>query len=435
MFTLGYSFRPWNEGRAIADGPSILRYLRDTAEEYDINKKIRLNHRVRRASWCSKNALWTVEIERGSHADGVAFTCHFLFCCSGYYDYAAGFTPAFPGVDNFQGEIIHPQRWPEDCSYDGKRVVVIGSGATAITLVPEMAKSAAGVTMLQRSPSYIMSAPYEDALAKALQGRLPRSLRYWLVRWKNIFAGMVLFSLSRRRPQYIKRWILKRTRDVLGQDYDVQRHFTPRYDPWDQRLCLAPDGDLFRAIKAGRVSVVTDEVVAITETGIKLRRGAELPADIIVTATGLNLVALGGMQLTVDGRPVNLSKTVNYRGAMFSGIPNLAAVLGYTNASWTLRCELTCNYICRLLNHLARSGQDTCTPQLDETSLGREQFLSLSSGYVLRAADQLPRQGSRKPWRFHQNYVLDLLSLKFSPLEDGVLRFSRTADTIRDAES
>jgi cation diffusion facilitator CzcD-associated flavoprotein CzcO len=428
MFTLGYSFRPWVEGKAIADGHSILKYINDTAKDHGVDKHIRFHHLVKRASWSSKQALWDIEAECGPDKEIIRFTCNFLFLCSGYYSYVEGYTPVFSGTERFRGPVIHPQKWPETLAYADKRVVVIGSGATAVTLVPAMAKSAAQVTMLQRSPTYVVARPEQDGLANFLRRHLPASVAYGLVRWRNILFGIYFFRLCKRSPERVKKWILKQVQAALGADYDVSRHFTPHYNPWDQRMCLVPDGDLFESIKAGKAKVVTDEIDTFTERGIKLRSGTELEADIIVTATGLKLVALGDIQLKVDGRTIDPSKTMNYRGTMYAGIPNLASVFGYTNASWTLKSELTCNYICRVLNRMSREGYQVCVPQNDDPSVQPEPWLNLSSGYIQRVADKLPKQGSKVPWKLHQNYVKDIINLRYGSLDDGVIRFLNPTD-------
>jgi monooxygenase len=431
MFTLGYSFRPWVEGKAIADGHSILKYINDTAKDHGVDKNIRFHQLVKRASWSSKDALWTVEVEGGEDKQTLHYTCNFLFLCSGYYSYRQGYLPEFPGSGRFSGTVVHPQKWPENLDYANKRVVVIGSGATAVTLVPAMAKTAAQVTMLQRSPTYVVSRPEQDAMANVLRRYLPSKVAYFLVRWRNILFGIYFFNLCKRNPERVKKWILNQAQAVLGPDYDIGKHFTPRYNPWDQRMCLVPDGDLFEAIKAGKAAVVTDEIDTFTEHGIKLRSGQELPADIIVTATGLSLVALGEVQLEVDGRLVDPAKILNYKGTMYGGIPNLASVFGYTNASWTLKSELTCNYICRVLNHMDRGGYQVCVPQNEDPSLTVEPWLNLSSGYIQRVADKLPKQGSKVPWKLHQNYVKDVASLKYGSLDDGVIRFLNPADNLQ----
>jgi cation diffusion facilitator CzcD-associated flavoprotein CzcO len=424
MYTLGYRFKPWKEAKAIADGPSILKYVRETAAENGIDRHIRFHHHVKRAAWSSEDACWTVEAERGPDREIARFTCNFLLMCSGYYDYAGGYDPAFPGKERFQGPVIHPQKWPEDLDYAGKRVVVIGSGATAVTIVPEMAKTAAHVTMLQRSPTYVVSRPAEDAMANWLRARLPAKLAYSIVRWRNVLFGLFFFNQARKKPEVAKQRIIGIVREQLGPDYDVDKHFTPRYNPWDQRLCLVPDADLFAAIKAGTASVVTDHVDTFTETGIRLKSGEELPADVIVTATGLNLQLVSGLEVTVDGRRADLSQSMSYKGMMFSGVPNLASVFGYTNASWTLKADLTSEYVCRLLNYMDRRGVEVATPEKHE-EVAEAPWLDFSSGYVVRAMDKFPKQGAKHPWKLYQNYVLDLFTLRYGKIDDGVMAFSK----------
>jgi monooxygenase len=427
MFTLGYSFKPWTEPKAIADGPRILNYVRETAAENGIDRKIRYRHRVKRASWSTPDARWTVEAERivGEGAtETVAFTCNFLFSCAGYYKYEEGYTPEFAGTADFAGRIIHPQKWPEDLDYAGKRVVVIGSGATAVTLVPEMAKTAGHVTMLQRSPTYVVSRPAQDPLANKLRRNLPAKIAYHLIRWRNVLWGMYFFQLSRRKPAEVKRLILGGVRMALGPDYDVATHFTPRYNPWDQRLCLVPDGDLFNAIRENRASVVTREIDTFTKNGIRLKDGSELPADIIVTATGLVLEVLGGVQVSVDGRAVDFSRELTYKGMMYADVPNLASSFGYTNASWTLKCDLTCEYVCRLINYMERHNYRQCMPHNADPAIEALPSLDFSSGYVQRAVAKMPKQGSKRPWRLYQNYALDIVSLRFGKVDDGVMQYS-----------
>jgi monooxygenase len=425
MYTLGYSFRPWEQANAIADGPSILEYVRDTAREHGIDRRIRFGHQVKRASWSSQDARWTVEAERGSAKEAVQFTCNFLFACGGYYKYAEGYTPDFPGVERFAGRIVHPQKWTDDIGYAGKRVIVIGSGATAVTLVPELAKKAAHVTMLQRSPTWVVARPSKDEGAIKLRKWLPPMLAYGITRWKRVLLQQYFFNLCRRNPARARRLLLGGVRAYLGPDYDLERHFTPRYNPWEQRLCLVPDADLFRAIRSGKASVVTDRIETFTETGIELASGAQLEADLIVTATGLNLEVLGGLQITVDGERVDPAATYNYKGLMYSGVPNLASSFGYTNASWTLKCDLTCEYVCRLLNHMRSHGYSQCTPRNADADLAGEPWVDFSSGYIQRSLHLFPKQGSKPPWRLRQNYARDIMTLRFGRIDDGYMEFSK----------
>jgi monooxygenase len=419
MFTLGYRFRPWTEPKAIADGPSILRYIEDTADEFDVQRQVRLNHRVVSASWSSGEARWMVDVHRADTDERVTISCGFLYVCSGYYRYDEGFSPKFPGAERFTGRIIHPQHWPQDLDYNGKRVVVIGSGATAVTLVPTLAETAEHVTMLQRSPSYIVARPARDPLADRLRAWLPHKLAYAIVRWKNALQGTAVFQLSRRRPEFMKSLLRNAAIKQLPDGYAVDTHFAPSYNPWDQRICLVPDGDLFTAIREGRASVVTDHIDTFTETGIRLQSGTELRADIVVSATGLNMLAIGGMRLEVDGRDVELSETVSYKGMMLSGVPNFAWTIGYTNASWTLKADLVAEYVCRLLNYMDANGFATVTPDATSATAAHP-FIDLTSGYVHRSAAKLPKQGDRAPWRLHQNYVRDVLLLRRGPINDDV---------------
>ena len=430
MFTLGYSFRPWTSDRVIAEGPLIRDYIRDSAQVYGITPHIRFGHTVTAASWRSDEARWTVSV---ATADGPrSFRCRFLFFCSGYYDYAQGYEPAWPGRESFGGRIVHPQHWPQDLDYAGRKVVVIGSGATAVTLLPEMAKTAAHVTMLQRSPSYIIALPARDSIGTFLLRLLPRRAAYALIRWKNILITIGLFQYMRRRPQQAARFLVKQAqKQTRLPDAETRKHLTPRYDPWDQRLCIAPDADIFKVLRSGQASIVTDEIERFTPQGLRLASGAELQADVIVTATGLQLKMSGGAQLTVDGRPVDPSRCLTYKGMMYSGVPNLAAALGYTNASWTLKAELIARYTCRLLNHMRDRRLDVCVPWHEDTGEPTEPAINLTSGYVQRAAALLPRQGMRPPWRVYQNYVRDLLSLKLSSLHDGAMRFAARGETPR----
>ncbi len=423
MYTLGYSFKPWTEAKAIADGPSILKYVRETARDYGIDQHIRYGHKVTSAAWSTEAACWTVTSTR-SDGTSVQITANFIFLCGGYYSYDGGYTPQFPGADLFKGEIVHPQTWPEVLDYSGKQVVIIGSGATAVTLVPEMAKTAGHVTMLQRSPTYVVSRPAQDAMANSLRKWLPAMLAYNLIRWRNVLFGMWFFRLARNKPQAVKKNIIEMVRQHLGPDYDVATHFTPSYNPWDQRLCLVPDSDLFEAINQGTASVVTDHIETFTQDGIKLMSGAELKADVIVTATGLVLQVMNGLKIIVDGRAIDPGQTLSYKGMMYEGVPNLASSFGYTNASWTLKCDLTCEYVCRLLNQMKRTGFRQVIPRNSDPSVERQPWLDFSSGYVQRAMDKFPKQGSKAPWRLHQNYAMDIMSLRYAKLEDGALEFS-----------
>ena len=422
MYTLGYSFRPWTNAKAIADGPSILAYVRETAEAYGIEKKIRYQHRVTRASWSTAEARWTVDVLDGASGETVRFSCSFLFACAGYYDYDEGYTPDIAGRERFTGRVVHPQKWTPDIDYEGKQVVVIGSGATAMTLVPELSKKAAHVTMLQRSPTYIMSAPESDKIANWLRARLPSKAAYAITRWKNVTLGMAFYQYCRRFPAGAKKLLVGQVKKALrGSAEDA--HFTPTYNPWDQRLCLVPDGDLFKSMRDGHVSVVTDQIESFTETGLRLKSGQDLPADLVVTATGLKLKFLGGVTLEVDGKAIEPSKTMTYKGIMCSGVPNLAFAIGYTNASWTLKCDLTSEYVCRLLNYMEARGYSQCCPRRD-AQVKEEPLLDFTSGYVQRSIAELPRQGSVTPWKLHQNYALDRVLLRHAPLEDRVLQFS-----------
>jgi monooxygenase len=425
MYTLGYAFKPWKEAKAIADGPSILNYVRETATDGGIDKHIRFNHRVVGARWSSEAARWTIEAQRSDTGETVELTCSFLLSCAGYYRYDEGYTPQFEGRERFTGEIVHPQHWPEDLDYAGKRVVVIGSGATAVTIVPAMAETAAHVTMLQRSPSYVVSLPAIDPIADFVRRYLPTKLAYSVVRWKNVLLGSLLYNLSRRRPTFMKKLIRRGVVSQLPDDFDVDTHFKPRYNPWDQRMCLIPNANLFQALSNGSASMVTDRIATFTETGIKLESGDELQADVVVTATGLNMLVFGGLNLSVDDREIAMPDTMAYRGTMLSGVPNFAYSIGYTNASWTLKCDLTCQYVCRLLNHMRERGYDSCTPVNNDPSVVGEPLLDFSSGYVQRSIHLFPQNGSRAPWKLRQSYPRDVIALRYGQLEDGTLRFGR----------
>lgn len=429
MHTLGYRFRPWSEAEAIADGPAILSYLADTAREYGIDRHIRYRQRVVAAEWSSADALWTVEIE--SDEGRKQMRCSFLAGCCGYFDYDNGYQPDFPGRERFQGDFVHPQHWPEDLDYSGKRVVIIGSGATAVTLVPAMSRSAAKVTMLQRSPSYVVAMPGKDPVANAMKRVLPDGAAHFLTRWKNVLLQTAFYRLSRKQPKLVSKVLRESVKRQLPPDYDVDTHFNPRYDPWDQRICLVPDADLFRAIRSGRAEVVTDEIATFTEAGIELRSGAEIEADVVVSATGFNLLPLGGLGLKVDGEEVLLPDRLAYKGMMLQGVPNFIFAVGYTNASWTLKVDLTCEYLCRLLAYMDEHDYAQAMPLNVADDVVDEPFLDFYSGYVIRSLDKFPRQGSKRPWRLDQNYARDVPALRYGAIDDGAMDFAKAGD--RDA--
>jgi cation diffusion facilitator CzcD-associated flavoprotein CzcO len=434
MFTLGYDFKPWTDAKSIADGDAIRDYIRETAREYRVDERIRYRHRVVAAAWSSEDARWTVDVVRTDGSDAAAtgggaagrlrMTCSFLWVCAGYYRYDEGYTPEFAGIADYAGRVVHPQHWPDDLDYEGKRVLVIGSGATAVTLVPAMAEKAAHVTMLQRSPSYILSLPSVDPIGTMVRRRLSAERAYAVVRWKNVLLGGFLYRLSRRRPAVVKSMLRKGAIKQLPEGYDVDTHFSPAYDPWDQRLCLVPDGDLFRAVRHGRASLVTDRIDRFTEKGVRLQSGEELEADVVVTATGLNLQPIGGLALTVDGAPADLPGRLTYKGMMLDGIPNFVFVVGYTNASWTLKADLVSGYVCRLLKHMADNGYAKAMP-VAPAAMPTLPLIDLQSGYVLRSLDQMPRQGAEAPWRLYQNYPKDLRLMRRGELEDGALQLVR----------
>ena len=423
MNTLGYRFKPWTERKSLADGPSILKYIEDTARDNGTLAKIRFNHRVVAADFSTAEERWLIEVERTDSGEHIQLTCGFLYICSGYYRYDAGYSPEFPGVERFNGPLIHPQHWPEDLDYEGKRIMVIGSGATAVTLVPALAEKAAHVTQLQRSPTYVISVPNVDPIANALHRRLPTKPAYTLVRWKNVLLQTLIYQISRRRPQLLRRLLRRGVVRALPEGFDVDTHFNPSYDPWDQRLCMVPDGDLFRTLSAGRAEIVTDRIKTFTERGIELESGSELEADIVISATGLNLLLFGGAKLAVDGEQVNYPRTMAYKGMMLSGVPNMVFTVGYTNASWTLKADLVAEYVCRLLNHMDSRGYSQCMPVADPL-VEEVPLLDFSAGYVMRSIDQLPKQGSRDPWNLRMNYALDLRTLRHGPLEDSAMSFT-----------
>jgi len=417
MYTLSFPFRPWRSDVAIVDGESIRQYVEDTAREGGVLERTRFGHRVVRADWSSAEQRWTVEAEAGAKRE--RFTCRYLYMASGYYDYACPHRPQWPGESQYRGRIVHPQHWPGDLDHGGKSVAVIGSGATAVTLVPALARTAAHVTMVQRTPSYIVARPSRDAIAGALQRALPARVAHGLTRWKNILLTAFLFSRARKQPAKFKRWIADQQRHELGADYPLERDFAPPYAPWDQRLCLVPDADLFAALRDGKASIATGTIEGFTPTGLKLDSGEEIAADVVVTATGLNMKLLGGVALSIDGQPVEPSRHLIYKGMMLSGVPNLFIAFGYTNASWTLRSDLTARATCRLLNHMRRTGLAVCTPRAD-AGVEQRPIMDLTSGYVERAAAMLPKQGNRHPWRVPQNHLADLLKMTFSPIGQGL---------------
>ncbi|MDX1405503.1 MAG: NAD(P)/FAD-dependent oxidoreductase [Woeseiaceae bacterium] len=427
MFTLGYNFKPWRDGKAIADGPAILEYIKETAAEGDVDRHIRYGHLVKSIDWSSQDACWTIRAEHKDSDDTVTVRGRFILMCAGYYSYEQGHTPEFKGRERFQGQIVHPQSWPEDLDYKDKKVVCIGSGATAVTLVPAMAEDARHVVMLQRSPTYMVSRPDTDVIANLLRKLLPEKIAYAITRWKNIRFQQVVYRRTRTHPDKVKRKLLDMVRKEMGPDYDIDTHFTPHYNPWDQRLCLVPNSDFFEAIKAGKSSIVTDRIDTFTENGIRLASGRELEADIIVTATGLSLVLLGGVELRVDGEPVTLAETFSYLGMMYSGVPNLVTIFGYINASWTLRADLTSAYACRIINHMEQTGLRQCTPHLranDQKMTSRPWITDFSSGYMQRVMHLFPKQGDRAPWLNTQNYREDKILLEKRAVDDGVLEFS-----------
>ena len=424
MYTLGFRFRPWTGCQAIADGKPILDYIKDTAAGYGIDKHVRLSHRVLSADWSHAAHRWALRVENDGTPSTI--TCTFLILCNGYYNYEQGYAPQFRGSEDFTGPIVHPQHWPEDLDYAGRNVVVIGSGATAVTLVPALADSGAGhVTMLQRSPTYVVSQPKRDKIAERLHRWLPDNLAYTAIRWKNVLRQAALYGACRRWPRRMRKTLLGLVERQLPEGYDVEKHFGPKYSPWDQRLCLVPGGDLFRAIRKGRAEVVTDTIDRFTATGIRLSSGQELPADIIVTATGLNLQLFGGATVTVDGEPVDLTKTMAYKGMMLSGLPNMVYTVGYTNASWTLKADLVSEFACRLLNYMDDNGFDTVVVEHPGSDVEERPFMEFTPGYVLRSLDELPKQGSRKPWRLNQNYLRDIRLVRRGKVDDEGLRFTK----------
>jgi len=423
MYTLGFSFYPWKDPKAIADGPSILSYIKETAAAFGIDKKIQYRQRVVGASWSSEDKRWTLEVrdEEGQHSRQLS--CKYLFMCTGYYSYEKGHRPHFPGEETFQGPIIHPQHWDTSLDYEGKRVVIIGSGATAVTLLPEMAKKAAKVSMLQRTPSYIMNMPREDGFANTLKKILPQRSAHTASRWKNILLSLGFYQLSRKWPDFIRKLIQRGAEKQLGEKYE-EKDFNPPYKPWDQRLCLVPDNDFFEAIREEGAEILTDHIETFTPEGLRLRSGKQVDTDIVIAATGLSMQLFGGMNLIVDGKEIILSEEHAYRGVMISNLPNFFVAVGYTNASWTLKCDLNCLFVTRLLNQMKEKGREVVVPRYDAQQLESEELIDLSSGYIRRAQDILPKQGSRFPWKVHQNYLKDLRALKYGRVEDGWLEWA-----------
>jgi cation diffusion facilitator CzcD-associated flavoprotein CzcO len=429
MPTFGYSFKPWTHRKSIADGHIIMDYLQQTVTENGLAEHIRFGYRVLRADFNSAEGLWTVTAQH-SDSGTTTFTARFLFMGTGYYDYEEGFTPQFAGVEDFEGQVVHPQHWPEDLDYTGKRVIVIGSGATAVTLIPSMADKTSHITMLQRSPSYVFSIPAEDPIASILNKTLGHDRAYEIVRRKNIALGRGMFKACKRAPKLMRRLLIANVRRQLPKHFDVDTHFSPRYDPWDQRLCMVPNGDLFKTISSGKASVVTDRIVRFTKTGLLLESGQELAADIIVTATGLNMSVFGNIQLSVDGEPVHLPDTTIYKAMMLSGVPNLAFAVGYTNISWTLKVDLVCEHFCRLLDYMDEHGYDVVEPVLDDPHMERVPAMDMSSGYVQRGIAKFPRGGTRGPWAFKHAYEMDAERLREGPVEDDALKFTRSKPAV-----
>jgi cation diffusion facilitator CzcD-associated flavoprotein CzcO len=432
MFTLGYPFRPWDRREAIAGGGDILRYLRDTATAYGVDKQISYHNRVVRADWSGDDARWTVTIEHAETGARSERTCGFLYLCSGYYRYDEGYTPTWPGQEDFAGTLVHPQHWPAGLDVTGKAVIVIGSGATAVTMVPALAETAAKVTMLQRSPSYVLSLPGGDPIADLLRKVLPTDRAYAAVRWKNAWIGTAIYNFCRKNPARARALLQRGAAKRLPAGYDIGRHFTPAYEPWDQRMCLVPDGDFYAAIKSGKAEVVTDHIESFTAAGIRLRAGDLLEADVIITATGLNLLPLGGIDVTIDGEPVIVSHRVAYKGMMLDGVPNMAFAIGYTNASWTLKVDLVSSFVSRLLGFMSENCYATVTPRLPDGHMATTPFIDMTSGYFERSRHTLPLQGDRSPWRLRQHYFKDA-ALYRGPVDAKELEFRPAAVLARQA--
>jgi cation diffusion facilitator CzcD-associated flavoprotein CzcO len=433
MYTLGYNFKPWTDPKSIADGPSIQTYIEEAAREYGLEERIYFGHKVKSAAWSTPQSHWTLQVEDTTTGMEKQFTCNFVFSCTGYYNYTHGYTPTFPGSDTFEGDIIHPQHWPDDYDYASKKVVVIGSGATAITLVPAMAEKAAHVTMLQRSATYLVTVPREDRFSNGLRRFLPSSWVYRITRTRNTTLVYVMYTLSKLFPNFVRRIIVKAAVKQAGPGTDP-KHFEPPYNPWDERICVVPDGDFFQSIRAGDVSIVTDQIERFTKNGIQLKTGDALGADMIVTATGLDLQFMGGIELKIDDEPFDDSTKLNYKGAMIEGLPNMGFVFGYTNASWTLKADLTAEYLCRVINIMDRKEYRKCMPVNTDPSIRSEPFINLKAGYVKRGIGRFPSQGNKRPWRLYQNYFLDLLTLRYGRIFDGRLTFSCPEETTLESD-
>jgi cation diffusion facilitator CzcD-associated flavoprotein CzcO len=425
MHTFSYSFKPWNYHKSISDAETILKYLKETAEEYDLDKHIQFDSLIQKISWSSKDKKWTVKGGNKIDNSEIVATCSFIMVCTGYYDYEEGYTPKYEGLEKYKGQFVHPQKWTTDIEYENKNVVVIGSGATAVTIIPSLARKTKHITMLQRSPTYVISQPLFDPFAKYAHKILPSKAAHFLARWKNILRDMFLFRMSKKNPDNVKKYIKGKIENVLGKEYDIDTHFNPKYNPWDERLCSVPDNDLFNAIKNKECTVVTDHIETFTEKGILLKSGKKLEADLIISATGLSLKLAGGMEVEVDGEIVIFSNKLNYKGSMVQDIPNLAAIIGYTNAAWTLKADLVCLYVCRLLNYMDDQGFNYCVPRLDDDTIKPIPIIDFSSGYILRSMDKLPKQGDKFPWKLNQNYLKDRKILKHQKIEDDILKFEK----------
>lgn len=423
MYTFGFAFKPWTNAKTIAPREDIIAYLKETIQEEGIDQHILFEHRVNKATWSSEKAIWKIFVKTPYSDQPKIFTCSFLSLCTGYYDYEKGYTPSFPGSDQFKGQIIHPQKWTEDIDYTNKKIIVIGSGATAITLIPSLAKKATHVTMLQRSPTYIASQPSIDSIGQFFYKILPQKLAFKINRWRKIRVQQFSYLLSRKYPNFMKKLLIKGVQNALGKEHDIETNFTPKYAPWDERLCLVPDDDLFLAIKNKKASVVTDQIEQFTETGIQLQSGKSLEADMIVTATGLNATVVSNFDMEVDGTLVDFSKRVAYKGCMFSDVPNMSLAFGYTNASWTLKCDLVSQYVCKLINHMDKNGYQQCCPRQNDPNLELKPYLDFTPGYIMRVLDQLPKTGSREPWQVKQSYFYDKKVFEKSELNDGVMEF------------